>query len=132
MTTVHANQTRDALRRIENMVSMAGLNYPVRVIREQMASALNLVIHLDRVTGGRRKVVTIAEITGMEGDAVCIQAIFQFRQTGIGEGGHAVGIFESCGVRPQLLGRLQEEGVVLPSDLFLRRALTQPTPVDTP
>ena len=132
MTTVHANQTRDALRRIENMVSMAGLNYPVRVIREQMASALNVVIHLDRVTGGRRKVVTIAEITGMEGDAVCIQAIFQFRQTGIGEGGHAVGIFESCGVRPQLLGRLQEEGVVLPSDLFLRRALTQPTPVDTP
>jgi pilus assembly protein CpaF len=124
MTTVHANQTRDALRRIENMVSMAGLNYPVRVIREQMASALNVVIHLDRVTGGRRKVVTIAEITGMEGDAICMQTIYQFKQIGIDEGGHAMGRFEACGVRPQLLGQLEEEGVALPSDMFQRHVLT--------
>ena len=124
MTTVHANQTRDALRRIENMVSMAGLNYPVRVIREQMASALNVVIHLDRVTGGRRKVVSIAEITGTEGDAVCMQTIYQFKQIGVDEGGHAVGRFEACGVRPQLLGKLEEEGVALPSDMFQRHVLT--------
>jgi len=124
MTTVHANQTRDALRRVENMVSMAGLNYPVRVIREQMASALNVVVHLDRVTGGRRKIVSIDEITGMEGDAICMQTLFQFKQTGIDENGHAIGRFETCGVRPQLLGRFEEEGITLPTDMFRHRVLT--------
>jgi pilus assembly protein CpaF len=123
MTTVHANNPRDALRRVENMVSMSGLNYPVRVIREQMASALHLVIHLGRVTGGRRKVVAISEVTGMEGDAVCLQEIFRLRQTGIDEDGHARVHFEACGVRPQMLDRLSEEGMDLPADLFRRRIL---------
>jgi pilus assembly protein CpaF len=123
MTTVHANNPRDALRRVENMVSMSGLNYPVRVIREQMASALHLVIHLGRVTGGRRKVVAISEVTGMEGDAVCLQEIFRLRQTGIDADGHACVHFEACGVRPQMLDRLSEEGMDLPADLFRRRVL---------
>jgi len=123
MTTVHANNPRDALRRIENMVSMAGLNYPVRVIREQMASALHLVIHLGRVTGGRRKVVAVSEVTGMEGEAVCLQDIFRLRQTGIDGEGHALVHFEACGVRPQILDRLVEEGADLPADLFRRRVL---------
>ena len=127
MTTIHANRARDALRRVENMVSMAGLNYPVRVIREQMASALNLVIHLDRVTGGRRKIVTIDEITGIEGDAICLQTLYHFKQTGIDEGGYAVGQFEVCGVRPQLLSRLSEEGCELPPDMFKRRVLMETT-----
>ncbi len=130
MTTVHANQTRDALRRVENMVSMAGLNYPVHVIREQMASALNLVVHLDRVTGGQRKVVTIAEITGMEGETICLQTIFQFKQLGVDDAGRAVGRFEACGVRPRLLSRLEEEGVVLPQDMFQRRTLKSPAQLD--
>jgi pilus assembly protein CpaF len=123
MTTVHANNPRDALRRVENMVSMAGLNFPVRVIREQMSSALHLLVHLGRVTGGRRKVVAISEVTGMEGEAVCLQDIFRFRQTGLSPDGHARGHFEACGVRPQILDRLAEQGAELPADLFRRRVL---------
>ncbi len=124
MTTVHANNPRDALRRVENMVSMAGLNYPVSVIREQMASAIHLVLQLDRMTGGKRKIVSIVEITGMEGSTVCLQDIFRFRQTGVDPSGQATGSFEACGVRPQLLDRLASEGVTLPSDLFQSRILT--------
>jgi pilus assembly protein CpaF len=123
MTTVHANRPRDALRRVENMVSMAGLNYPVHVIRDQMASALNLVIHCDRVTGGRRKIVSIAEVTGTEGDTICLQELFRFRQTGVDGEGHAAGQFEACGVRPLLLSQLKDEGVELPANMFAQRVL---------
>lgn len=123
MTTVHANNARDATRRVENMVSMAGLNYPVRAIREQMASALNLVIHADRLTGGCRKLITISEITGMEVDQICIQDLFIYRQTGLSEDGHAQGQFEACGVRPQVLSRIHAEGIDLSPDLFKRRRL---------
>ena len=80
MTTVHANSARDALRRVENMVSMAGLKYPVHVIRDQMAATLDLLIHVGRLTGGRRKVVSISEVTGIEGDVMLIQDLFLFRQ----------------------------------------------------
>ncbi len=123
MTTVHANNPRDALRRVENMVSMAGLNYPVAAIREQMSSALDLVVHLNRLTGGRRKLTSIMEITGMEGDTVCLQELFRFSQKGVDERGHAAGQFEACGVRPRLLDRLHAEGVELAQDLFHRRVL---------
>ena len=123
MTTVHANNSRDALRRVENMVSMAGLNYPVHVIREQMASALDLVVHLARLTGGRRKVVSVAELTGMEGETVCLQDLFIFRQTGVDDDGHATGHFEACGIRPNLLARLEAEGVELSAELFRRHKL---------
>jgi len=121
MTTVHANSTRDALRRIENMVSMAGLNYPVHVIRDQMSSTLNLLIHLARLTGGRRKVVSISEVTGIESDVILLQDLFRFRQTGIDEEGHASGAFEPCGVRPRVLDRFQAEGITLPPTVFQRR-----------
>ncbi len=124
MTTVHANNPRDALRRVENMVSMAGLNFPVQAIRQQMSSALNLLVHVGRLTGGRRKIVTIAEITGMEGDMICLHYLFQFVQTGIGEDGHAQGYFEACGVRPHVLDRLHAEGIDVPADLFQRRRLS--------
>ena len=123
MTTVHANTPRDAMSRIENMVSMAGLNFPVTAIRQQMTAALNLVVHLMRMTGGRRRVVSIAEVTGMEGDVICLQEIFTFRQKGIGKDGHAEGQFQACGVRPRIMDRLQAEGHELPRDLFERKAL---------
>ncbi|MBI4602470.1 MAG: CpaF family protein [Planctomycetes bacterium] len=123
MTTVHANNPRDALRRVENMVSMAGLNYPVHVIRQQASSALNLVIHLGRITGGRRRMLSMVEVTGMEGDTICLQELFRFRQTGVDPSGHARGHFEACGVRPRLLERLEEEGFEMPADLFQRRVL---------
>ena len=121
MTTVHANSTRDALRRIENMVSMSGLNYPVHVIRDQMASTLNLLLHLARLTGGRRKVVSITEVTGIESDVILLQDLFRFRQTGVDSDGHATGFFEPCGVRPRILDRFQAEGINLPASVFQRR-----------
>jgi pilus assembly protein CpaF len=125
MTTVHANNPRDALRRVENMVSMAGLNYPVHVIRQQMSSAIQLLVHLARLTGGGRKVQAISEITGTEGEAVCLQDIFAYRQTGVGSDGRAVGYFEACGVRPQLLNRLQAEGVKMDDNFFQKRVLSK-------
>ena len=124
MTTVHANNPRDALRRIENMVSMAGLNYPIHAIRQQAASALNIVLQLGRTTGGRRKLLSVVEVTGMEGDAMCMQDLFRFRQTGIDNEGNAAGQFEACGVRPQLLPKIESEGMELPPDLFQRRVLS--------
>ncbi len=123
MTTVHANSPRDALRRIENMTSMAGLNYSIRVIREQTCSALDLLVHLSRVSGGKRKVVNIAEVTGMEGETICLHDLFRFRQTGVGEDGHAQGDFEACGVRPHLLNRIHSEGIDMPHELFQQRIL---------
>jgi pilus assembly protein CpaF len=123
MTTVHANNARDASRRVENMVSMAGLNFPVHVIRQQMASALNLVVQVGRLTGGRRKMVSIAEVTGMEGDQFCMQDIFHYVQTGVDSDGNAIGYFEATGVRPQIVSKIEAHGIQFPPDLFHRRKL---------
>ena len=125
MTTVHANSPRDALRRLENMVLMSGINYPMRAIREQLSSAMDVLIHLKRMTGGKRKVVSIVEITAMEGDTICLHDLFQFKQTGVDDQGHASGHFEACGVRPLLLERLNAKGVQVPNELFKRRILTR-------
>ena len=123
MTTVHANSPRDAFMRLENMVSMAGLNFPVHAIRQHMSSALDILIHLGRMTGGGRKVLAVSEVTNMEGEMILLQDLFRFNQTGIDEDGHAEGYFETCGVRPQLLDRFEAEGVHLPDDFFQRRVL---------
>jgi pilus assembly protein CpaF len=124
MTTVHANNTRDAIRRLENMVSMAGLNFPVIAIRQQMSSAINMILQVGRITGGRRKVLSVCEVTGMEGETVCIQELFRFKQSGIDPEGNAVGQFEACGVRPQMLDRLSAEGFKLPQEMFRQRVLS--------
>ena len=128
MTTVHANSPRDALRRIENMVSMAGITYPVRAIREQISSALNVLIHVGRLAGGLRKIVQIVEITGMEGDTICLHDIFRFNQQGVDEDGNAHGDFEVCGVRPRLLPRLKAYGVEMSPDTFQHRVLAKRAP----
>ncbi len=128
MTTVHANSPRDALRRIENMVSMAGISYPIHAIREQMSSALDLLVQVGRLTGGRRKVTHIVEITGMEGDVVCLHDIFQFRQMGVNDDGNAYGQFEACGVCPRLLDRLKARGVDIPTNMFHQRVLKNVEP----
>ena len=127
MTTIHANNPRDALRRVENMVSLAGMNFPVAAIRQQIASALDLVVQVGRLIGGRRKVLTISEVSGIEGDVLCLQDIFQFRQIGVDAQGHARGHFEACGVCPRLVHRLVMHGNSLPEDLFQQRVL-QSTP----
>lgn len=124
MTTVHANSPRDALRRIENMVSMAGLNYPIHAIRDQISSALNVLIHLGRMAGGSRKVIEIAEIIGMEAETICLHEIFRFNQKGVDAQGNACGDFEVCGVRPRLLSRFKAYGIEMPPETFQRRTLS--------
>jgi pilus assembly protein CpaF len=128
MTTVHANSPRDAFMRIENMVAMAGLNFPVAAIRQQMSSAIDVLIHLGRLTGGRRRVLFVSEVTHMEGDRILLQDIMRFRQTGIGKDGHAQGHFEICGVRPQVLPRIEAEGFEFPEKFFHQRAIEAPEP----
>ena len=96
MTTVHSNTPRDALRRLENMVSMAGLNYPINAIRQQSPRRCTWWSNSTASPAGARKIVSIEEITGMEGDKICLQEIFAFRQVGIDRQGNALGQFESC------------------------------------
>jgi pilus assembly protein CpaF len=132
MTTVHANNPRDALRRLENMVSMAGLNFPVQAIREQISSALDVLVHLGRLAGGGRKVLEIVEITGMEGDTICLHDLFRFSQKGVDVNGNAYGDFEVCGVRPHLLSKLKAHGIEMPPDMFQRRILPKPEPEPEP
>jgi pilus assembly protein CpaF len=123
MTTIHANNPRDAMRRLENMVSMAGMNFPVKAIREQISSALDILVQVSRLVGGKRKIVNISEITGMEGDTICLNDLFRFQQQGVDQNGDAYGRFESCGVRPRIVEKLASQGIQVPADLFQRRVL---------
>lgn len=118
MTTVHANSPRDALTRLENMIGMAGVTMPTKVMREQISSALTVVIHVGRLTDGKRKIVSIQEITGMESDIITMQEIFTFDQTGIAPDGTVLGFFRATGIRPKFTERLRTHGIVLTDDLF--------------
>jgi pilus assembly protein CpaF len=118
MTTVHANTARDALSRVEQMIGMSGVDIPPRSARAQIASALNVVIQVARLSDGRRKLVGLAELTGMEGDIITMQDIFRFRQTGIGADGVVQGKFEATGIRPRFLDHAMSHGVSLSADLF--------------
>ncbi len=118
MTTVHANTARDALSRVEQMIGMSGVDIPARSARAQIASALNVVIQVARLSDGRRKLVGLAELTGMEGDIITMQDIFRFRQTGIGADGVVQGKFEATGIRPRFLDHAMSHGVSLSADLF--------------
>jgi pilus assembly protein CpaF len=121
MTTIHANSTRDALSRLEVMVAMAGYDIPLRALRTQIASAVQLVVQVRRLPGGRRKVVSISEISGMEADQIQMHEIFMYEQTGVDADGHATGHFWATGIRPKCLDRIEHRGIRLPSELFLRR-----------
>jgi pilus assembly protein CpaF len=123
MTTVHANTPRDALSRLETMISMAGLELPIRALRSQFASAVDMIIQASRLSGGPRKVTSISEVVGMEGDTIIMQEIFAFKQIGIDENGRAYGEFISTGVRPSFMDRLEQAGCHLPTDLFRQRVL---------
>jgi pilus assembly protein CpaF len=118
LTTVHANSPRDALGRIEQMVLMAGFDLPVAAIREQTASALNLIIQLARLADGTRKVTSVTEVAGMEGHIVTLQDIFVFKQTGIDHSGRVLGELKATGIRPQFADRLQAFGVEIGDDVF--------------
>lgn len=118
MTTVHANSPRDALARIENMIMMSGFELPVSVIREQMSSALDLIIHINRLLDGSRKVVQVTEVAGMEGSTVTLQDIFAYHQEGIDPDGKVLGSFRPTGIRPAFTDRLKSFGVELSEDIF--------------
>lgn len=118
MTTIHANSPRDALTRLENMVGMAGMNLPPRAMRSQISSALTVIVQIARLTDGKRKITSIQEITGMEGEIITMQEIFTFRQTGVAEDGAVLGHFAATGVRPHFSERLKSFGIVLNDSIF--------------
>jgi pilus assembly protein CpaF len=118
MTTLHANTPRDALIRLENMVGMAGLNLPPKATRQQISSALSVVVHVNRLSDGKRKVTSIQEITGMEGDIITMQEVFMFQQTGVAQDGTVLGHFRATGIRPKFVDKLRVHGIEVPDDLF--------------
>lgn len=118
LTTVHSNSARDTLRRVETMVLMAGMDLPLRAIREQIASAFDLIVHLGRLSDGSRKIVQIAEVQGMEGDTIVMQDIFQFVQTTV-ENGKVQGYFTPTGVRPKFYSRLEAAGLFIQPSTFM-------------
>jgi len=118
LTTIHANTPRDALGRLETMVAMANLNIPDSAIRRQISSAIDVVVQVSRLSDGTRKVVSLAEITGMEGEVVTMQDIFIFRKRGIRENGEVIGEFVPTGVRPKFAEKLQVTGIHLPASMF--------------
>ena len=121
LTTIHANTPRDALARLETMILFAGTNLPNRAMREQISSALDLVIQVSRLTDGTRRVTSVTEVTSMEGEVITMQEIYRFRRRGISAEGKVVGQYEATGVRPQFVERLQIAGVDLPPHLFAER-----------
>ena len=118
LTTVHANTPRDALSRIETMISMGAMNLPERAMRQQIASAIQIVVQQTRMSDGTRKVTSISEITGMEGDVITMQEIFCFEKLGVAQDGKVIGRFRATGVRPKACERLKASGVHLPADMF--------------
>jgi pilus assembly protein CpaF len=118
LTTIHANSPRDALSRLETMVAMSNLNLPENAIRRQIASAIDVVVQVSRMSDGTRKIVSVAEITGMEGDVVTMQDIFVFRKRGIRENGEVIGGFVPTGIRPKFSERLLVSGIQLPMSMF--------------
>ncbi|XXG31603.1 MAG: ATPase, T2SS/T4P/T4SS family [Ferrovum myxofaciens] len=118
MATIHANNAHDALSRLENMVGISGIVIPVRPLRQTIVSALTAIIQASRLSDGKRKVMSILEITGMEGDMITTQEIFKFQQTGIAADGAVLGRHRATGVRPRFMDRLLSHGSALPERLF--------------
>lgn len=119
LTTLHANTPRDALSRLETMVLMAGMDLPLKVVRQQISSAVDLIIQQSRLKDGSRKVTAITEVVGMEGETVVLTDIFKFEQTGVGEGGKIIGELKATGIRPIFGPRLDAAGAKLPPEIFM-------------
>jgi pilus assembly protein CpaF len=123
MTSVHANSARDALARLEVMIAMAGYEIPLRALRQQISSALQVMVQMRRLPGGRRKIVSVSELAGMEGDSIQMHDLFVFEQTSVDADGHAVGHFVCTGIRPRSYDRIESRGIHLPVELFQRRMI---------
>jgi len=122
LSTLHANSPRDALSRLETMVMMSGLEIPVAAVRDYMASALSVIVHLSRMSDGTRRVTWVSEVVGMEGEGVTMQDLFSFRQKGVDEHGRVIGAVAPTGIRPKFADKLAAVGYPLPSDLFSPKA----------
>jgi pilus assembly protein CpaF len=118
MTTLHANTPRDAISRIETMVLMAGMDLPVRAIREQIAAAVNVIVQQSRLKDGSRKITNITEVQGMEGDVVVLQDVFLFEQTGLDERGKIIGQLRPTGIRPKFVEAFESQNIYLPPNIF--------------
>jgi pilus assembly protein CpaF len=118
MTTIHANTARDALSRLEQMVATMGAEMPISVVRQQVASGINVVLQLARLPDGSRRVISVSEITGMEGDVISMQDIYRFRQTGRASDGTILGAFAATGIRPKFAERLEASGFSLAAEIF--------------
>jgi pilus assembly protein CpaF len=123
MTTLHANSTRDAQARLETMIMMAGMELPIKAMRQQISSAVDLIVQANRLQGGPRKITSITEVMNMEQDIIIMQDIFRYKQLGIDQNGRAFGQFEATGVRPSFMQRLEASGMKLPTNLFQERVL---------
>jgi pilus assembly protein CpaF len=123
MTTLHANTPRDAQARLETMIMMAGMELPIKAMRQQICSAVDLIVQANRLQGGPRKVTSITEVLNMEQDVIIMQEIFRYKQLGIDQNGRCYGQFEASGVRPTFVSRLEAAGIKLPSNLFQERVL---------
>ncbi|MDD5265893.1 MAG: CpaF family protein [Methylococcales bacterium] len=119
LTTIHANNTRDALSRVENMVTMAGFDLPARTIRSQIASAINVVLQLERMEDGKRRVTSVSEINNMEGDIITMSEIFKFERRGVDEAGNITGRFMSMGIVPRFHERMKQRGINIGLDLYI-------------
>lgn len=119
LSTAHANSPRDALARLETMVLMAGMNMPIRAIREQIASAIDFIVHQSRLSDGSRKITYITEVVGMEGDVITLQDIFIFDQTGVDERGRVQGRHRATGIKPKNLDKLKTAGIIIPDEFFV-------------
>lgn len=125
MTTLHANAPRDAIARMETMIMMAGFELPLKAMRTQIASAVNLIIQANRLQGGVRRITHITEVVGMEQDTVVMQDIFRYEQEGIDESGRSYGKFISTGIRPRFMPRLEARGIQLPANIFRQRVMLE-------
>ena len=123
LTTMHANSPRDAISRLETMIMMSGFEMPIKAMRQQISSAVHLIVQTNRLQGGPRRVTHVTEIVGMEEDTVVMQDIFRYMQEGVDEAGRARGRFESTGIRPTFMERLESAGIRLPASLFQQRVL---------
>jgi pilus assembly protein CpaF len=123
LTTIHANSTRDAVARVETMVMMAGFDLPVRAIRQQFASAIHVLVQAQRLSGGARKIISVTEVTGLEGDIITMQDLFHFEQEGVSPAGKAYGQFVATGIRPAFMDRLKSAGCDLDPTIFERKVL---------
>ena len=125
LTTTHANTPRDCIARMETMIMMSGFDLPIKAMRTQIASAVDLVIQANRLQGGPRKVTKITEVCGMENETIVMQDIFSYEKTGVDENGRAKGRFICTGVRPKCMDKLEAMGIKLPASIFRERVMME-------